>query len=172
MYFTTVNTPPEIYAEDIVITAGDSFNPFEGVTAHDAEDGDITDRVRIAEYNVNIMEAGTYSITYEVIDRGGLSATTTITVTVLPQEDTGDDECECEVDDPSDRDDASEDAGRDEGEAEYQDGAEDRDDSDRKEEDENKLPQTATNMYNYLALGLVLIVLAGAMLFIRKRYAK
>ena len=37
----TINAAPVITASDRTITVGDAFDPLDGVTAHDAEDGDM-----------------------------------------------------------------------------------------------------------------------------------
>ena len=78
----TINAAPTIKAEDKVVTVGDKFDPMAGVTAEDAEDGDLTDKIEITKNTVDLTKAGTYEITYEVKDKEGNKATKTITVTV------------------------------------------------------------------------------------------
>lgn len=78
----TINAAPTIKAEDKVVTVGDKFDPMAGVTAKDAEDGDLTDKIEITKNTVDLTKAGTYEITYEVKDKEGNKATKTITVTV------------------------------------------------------------------------------------------
>ncbi|HCZ23745.1 MAG TPA: hypothetical protein DHV05_02645, partial [Acholeplasmataceae bacterium] len=50
-----------------VIKVGESFDPAAGVTANDAEDGDLTDAIAISG-TVNVNAQGTYTLTYVVID--------------------------------------------------------------------------------------------------------
>ena len=78
----TINAAPTIKAEDKVVTVGNKFDPMDGVTAKDAEDGDLTDKIEITKNTVDLTKAGTYEITYEVKDKEGNKATKTITVTV------------------------------------------------------------------------------------------
>lgn len=78
----TINAAPTIKAEDKVVVVGDKFDPMAGVTAKDAEDGDLTDKIEITKNTVDLTKAGTYEITYEVKDKEGNKATKTITVTV------------------------------------------------------------------------------------------
>jgi uncharacterized repeat protein (TIGR01451 family) len=71
----------------IVVTQGDIYlDP--GATANDIEDGDITSSI-VKTGSVDINVVGTYTITYNVTDSKGLSATTvTRTVNVVPKETT------------------------------------------------------------------------------------
>ncbi|EOH75653.1 immunoglobulin-like domain-containing protein [Enterococcus malodoratus] len=62
------NTLPVINAENKVIEKGEPFNPLEGVTAHDEEDGDLTSKINIKSNNVNTNIPGKYFITYSVED--------------------------------------------------------------------------------------------------------
>ena len=81
-----INHVPVINATDKVLTVGDTFNPLDGVTAHDTEDGDITlTEANIIANDVDMNQAGTYSITYKVTDSKGASALKTITVVVNPK---------------------------------------------------------------------------------------
>ena len=64
------------------IEFGTEFNPLDGVTALDREDGNLTNNIIIKEDSVNINKSGVYQITYEVTDKKGLSATKTINVTI------------------------------------------------------------------------------------------
>ena len=68
-------------ASDKTIYAGDPFDPKAGVTASDAEDGDLTDAILISG-TVNTAVTGTYTLTYQVTDNGGKTASITVTVTV------------------------------------------------------------------------------------------
>lgn len=89
-----LNEAPVINAEDKTLTVGDKFDAKDGVTATDAEDGDITDKVEVISNNVDTSKAGIYEVTYQVTDSQGASVTKTITVTVRetdPQNPTTDD---------------------------------------------------------------------------------
>lgn len=71
------NTPPTITAEDRYFLTDDEITNetlLEKVKAHDEEDGDLSDHVTIAESNVEAGKAGTYKVTYKVIDSRGDSA--------------------------------------------------------------------------------------------------
>ncbi|MDO4598831.1 MAG: DUF5011 domain-containing protein [[Ruminococcus] gnavus] len=82
----SLNHVPEIKAEDRTLTVGDKFDVLEGVTAMDAEDGEI----RLTEDNVesndvNVKKAGTYHVTYKVSDSQGATVKKTIQVVVNPK---------------------------------------------------------------------------------------
>ena len=79
---TLQNSPPVINATDREIPIYSTFNPLEKVTASDIEDGDLTSKIKVVENLVNATKEGTYKVTYEVTDQGGLTATKTITITV------------------------------------------------------------------------------------------
>ncbi|SHK77386.1 chitinase family 18 [Clostridium cavendishii DSM 21758] len=67
------------------INVGDSFNPLEGVTASDREDGDLTSKISITgSVNTNIV--GTYTLKYSVTDSKGLSTTADRIITVTKSE--------------------------------------------------------------------------------------
>lgn len=74
---------PSIEADDLTLTVNQSFDPLEGVTANDKEDGVIKDKVKVVKNNVNIKKVGTYEITYAVTDSYGNKTTKTIQVTVV-----------------------------------------------------------------------------------------
>ncbi len=59
-----------------------SFDPLEGVSATDKEDGDLTEAIEVVSNNVNISVAGTYSVRYEVKDSKDKVASAVRTVTV------------------------------------------------------------------------------------------
>ncbi len=82
---TALNRVPVITASDKVITVGTEFNPLEGVTAKDEEDGNLTNEIKIVENEVNSNRVGKYLVTYQVTDKGGAKSTKTITVTVNPK---------------------------------------------------------------------------------------
>ena len=91
-----LNHIPVINAEDKELMVGDPFDPLEGVTAHDDEDGDIVlTAADVIDNNVDTSKAGTYSVTYKVKDSQGASSTRTITVVVkaepaIPTDNTSD----------------------------------------------------------------------------------
>ena len=84
-YYAKWNTPPVINAEDKVLTVGDSFNPLDGVTAEDPEDGPITIKKEDVVSNVDTKVAGEYTVTYMVTDKHGMSTIKTIKVVVIPK---------------------------------------------------------------------------------------
>ncbi|WP_195263910.1 glycosyl hydrolase family 18 protein [Clostridium sp. 1001275B_160808_H3] len=76
------NTAPVINgATNKQIYVGDSFNPLAGITASDKEDGDLTSKVTVSG-TVDTTKAGTYNLTYSVVDSKGLKATAAVTITV------------------------------------------------------------------------------------------
>jgi len=77
-----LNEAPTIDAADKTITVGDTFDPKAGVTAKDAEDGDLTDKIEVVKNTVDIKKAGEYEVTYKVTDSDGATRTKTIKVTV------------------------------------------------------------------------------------------
>ncbi|MFC3907084.1 immunoglobulin-like domain-containing protein [Clostridium disporicum] len=78
----TQNTAPVITASDKTIKVGEVFNPLAGVTATDAEDGDITAKIEVVENMVDINSIGKYSVTLEVVDSAGLKSSKSINVKV------------------------------------------------------------------------------------------
>ncbi|MBC2137517.1 DUF5011 domain-containing protein [Listeria innocua] len=79
---TVNNDLPIITATDKVILAGEMFDPLEEVTATDQQDGDLTSAIRILHNEVDTTTPGTYSVTYEVTDQNGGTATKTVIITV------------------------------------------------------------------------------------------
>lgn len=78
-----LNKVPIIKVEDKVLAVGDEFNPLEGVTAYDEEDGEITIKdENIIKNTVDMSKAGRYEVVYKITDKMGASATKTITVIV------------------------------------------------------------------------------------------
>ena len=61
---------------------GDTFDAMKGVTATDAEDGDLTDKIVITKNTVDTSKAGKYTVVYEVTDSHGTRVVRTIYVTV------------------------------------------------------------------------------------------
>ncbi|WP_317395250.1 immunoglobulin-like domain-containing protein [Faecalicoccus pleomorphus] len=78
----TVNALPAFHADDITIALGDAFDPMQGVSAQDEEDGDLTDQIVIESNNVDVNVAGEYTIVYRITDKSGASVTYTRNVTV------------------------------------------------------------------------------------------
>lgn len=89
-YAIALNQIPTIDAKDQVLTVNDSFDPMQGVSAHDEEEGDVTEKVEVIENNVPTDEnkkttkEGSYTVTYKVSDSRGASSIKTITVVVNP----------------------------------------------------------------------------------------
>ena len=76
------NTAPTIDAKNVEITVGQIFDAMKYATAKDAEDGDLTEKIKVVRNNVDTSKAGTYEVTYLVTDSQDLSRARTITVTV------------------------------------------------------------------------------------------
>ncbi|WP_260444509.1 immunoglobulin-like domain-containing protein [Listeria booriae] len=83
----TVNTgrEPIIDASDKTINAGENFSPLDGVSATDVEDGDITNKIKVIDNNVDTSKGGSYNVTYSVTDGNGNTTTKTIQVNVRPK---------------------------------------------------------------------------------------
>ncbi|MFD1716447.1 immunoglobulin-like domain-containing protein [Georgenia deserti] len=83
-----VNTPPVLGGvEGTTIEAGSEFDPLEGVSATDAEDGDLTDQIEVTG-TVDTTTPGEYELTYTVTDSAGTTVTATRTVVVAPTPNT------------------------------------------------------------------------------------
>ncbi|WP_050632263.1 immunoglobulin-like domain-containing protein [Bacillus andreraoultii] len=67
---------------DVTINFGDKFNPIEGISATDNNDGDLTKEIQVSGA-VNVNKAGTYKLTYSVSDKARNKATVTRIVTVI-----------------------------------------------------------------------------------------
>jgi hypothetical protein len=90
---TTANTAPTFAGvlAEVTIANGESFDALEGVTATDAQDGDLTASIELESVPVLVFtngvvtpdEQGEYYITYSVTDAGGLETKefTTLIVT-------------------------------------------------------------------------------------------
>lgn len=79
--YVVENTLPEILgAKDKTIFVGEKFDALKGVSATDAEDGDLQVGVT-GEVNAN--KAGKYEITYSTSDNDGGAVSKTVTITVI-----------------------------------------------------------------------------------------
>ncbi|MBC2306532.1 DUF5011 domain-containing protein [Listeria booriae] len=77
-----VNTAPTITgATDKTIDKGTVFNPLEGVSATDKEDGDLTASIQVAG-NVDTTKTGVYELIYSVKDSANEEAKVTRKITV------------------------------------------------------------------------------------------
>ncbi|WP_212724919.1 leucine-rich repeat domain-containing protein, partial [Turicibacter bilis] len=76
------NTIPSITAKDRVLNRFDKFDPLDGVTAFDEEDGDLTESIQVIENKVDVTKSGNYRVIYEVTDGDGNCVTEEISVTV------------------------------------------------------------------------------------------
>ena len=85
MNWVPMNAAPVIEATDKTIEVGDTFDPKADVTATDEEDGDLTDKIKILNNEVDMTKPGKYEVTYKVTDNGGASYVKTIKVTVNPK---------------------------------------------------------------------------------------
>lgn len=80
---TLANAAPVISgAVDRNVRQGDPFNPLEGITANDAEDGDLTASL-VSSGTVNVNVLGAYTVTISVTDLGGRTTTVTYVATVI-----------------------------------------------------------------------------------------
>jgi len=68
-------------ANDIELFIGNVFDQLGGITAADTEDGDLTADIEVSG-DVDLTQAGTYTLTYTVTDSEGAVTTVTRTVTV------------------------------------------------------------------------------------------
>lgn len=78
-----INVAPVINATDRNIVINEEFNPLEGVSGTDSEDGDITNKIKIESNNVNNHELGSYEVKYSLTDSYGETVTKTIKVNVV-----------------------------------------------------------------------------------------
>ncbi|WP_268627523.1 glycosyl hydrolase family 18 protein [Paenibacillus alvei] len=77
------NQPPVLHGvTDLTLTVGDNFDKLAGVTATDAEDGDLTSRIAVTG-DVNTDAAGKYELVYSVTDSQGLTVEKKRTITVI-----------------------------------------------------------------------------------------
>lgn len=78
---TEDNEPVISGVADVEITVGDAYDPLDGVTATDIEDGDLTSSITV-NGSVDPDTSGVYTLVYIVEDSSGNEARETITVTV------------------------------------------------------------------------------------------
>ncbi|WP_293783382.1 GH92 family glycosyl hydrolase [uncultured Aeromicrobium sp.] len=155
------------------VTAGEEFDPLEGVRATDANGEDLTDRITVELVGQDQQRAalvapapGTYQIVYSVTDAYGTTATATTTLTVVQGAGGGTD--------PGDGDGDGTDPGgsgpgADGGDEPGADGgATDPDKPDAKDQDGGLLPATGSAVTPWMLLGLLAAV-AGAALLVRRR---
>ncbi|GHA45016.1 M66 family metalloprotease [Photobacterium aphoticum] len=67
--------------EDVTVDLGAAFDVMNGVSAHDVEDGDLS-AVVLVSGNVDVNNAGTYVLVYQVTDSAGQTVTAERIVTV------------------------------------------------------------------------------------------
>ena len=85
---TFINTSTENSAPEIngviskKVEKGKIFNPLDGVTAVDYEDGDLTKKI-LVEGTVDTNKVGTYTLTYKVTDSKGVTTTVKATIQVV-----------------------------------------------------------------------------------------
>ncbi|WP_342433464.1 immunoglobulin-like domain-containing protein [Neobacillus sp. FSL H8-0543] len=68
--------------QDSKINFGELFNPLDGISAVDNNDGDITANIQVSG-SVDINKAGEYFLTYSISDQSGNSSSAERTVTVI-----------------------------------------------------------------------------------------
>ena len=79
----TETSAPVINATDRTITINSEFDPKQGVTAEDNEDGDLTNEIVVIKDTVEEDKLGTYEVTYQVTDKNNKTTIKTIKVTVV-----------------------------------------------------------------------------------------
>lgn len=84
------NNPPVITTKDKTFYEGQYTKTYwqntlrwQGISANDKEDGNITSKIKVIADTVDVNKAGTYKVTYQVTDRFGKTATKDAKVTVL-----------------------------------------------------------------------------------------
>lgn len=77
------NKNPIINANDRDVILNSSFNPLENVSATDAEDGNITNKISIVSNNVDTTKTGIYQVTYKVVDNANNEITKLININVV-----------------------------------------------------------------------------------------
>ena len=160
-----VNSVPSIEAYDKTIFVGDKFEELQGVTAFDAEDGELTKDIIVEINDVDSRNPGKYQVKYSVKDKEGAKVTKTIYITVVektmpPKDDEGEDNIEDDIKD-------------DEGEGNVEDDIKDNEGDDVEDiiEDgtddnlENNLPYLGgMNSMHLILIGLLNIVFGAGIL--------
>ena len=79
---------PDLQVKDASVAAGDDFDVESlVVAAEDAEDGVLTDQVKLVDDGgLDVSKPGKYTVTFEVVDSAGAKATKSAVVTVLAKE--------------------------------------------------------------------------------------
>ncbi|EGP0013007.1 DUF5011 domain-containing protein [Enterococcus faecium] len=88
-HFDAIFQAPELFANDIELNKFELFDPFDsriGLKAVDKLDGDITDKIIVAENNVDTSKPGDYQVTYQVTNSVGETTRKTINVKVKIKE--------------------------------------------------------------------------------------
>lgn len=71
-------------AVDLTYTIGDEIPDYlDGVTAFDAQQGDLTEDIEVDDSDTNLEAAGEYDLVYTVEDADGNEAEVTVTLTVV-----------------------------------------------------------------------------------------
>lgn len=78
----TSNTLPSIDAKDISLSLNDKFDAMNSVFAYDKEDGELTNKLEVLNNSVDTSKAGTYKVSYKIIDSDGNISLKDINVTV------------------------------------------------------------------------------------------
>lgn len=84
---TTNNVKPIILAEDKEYKFGEDIDLMSGVTAKDAEDGDLTSQITIKESSFIKDTLGNFKVTYEVRDSDGNIVSKIVNITVYDEFD-------------------------------------------------------------------------------------
>ncbi len=80
---TVMSKPTILLPGDNTINKNSSFDPLQGVSATDKEDGNLTSKIEVIENNVNTSRAGEYTVAYRVVDSHGNVFEIIRTVTVV-----------------------------------------------------------------------------------------
>ncbi|PGE95106.1 immunoglobulin-like domain-containing protein, partial [Bacillus toyonensis] len=85
-YKHVTNTAPTILIlrDKITLNIGDTFDPMEGVTGSDSEEGILTHKITY-DNGLDTSKPGTYYITYYLMDSQGKMDLKTRTITVIDQ---------------------------------------------------------------------------------------
>lgn len=80
---------PELLVQDITVHVGEKVDYQSAVKAEDVADGDLSAKVQVADKQVNLKKAGTYTVVYTVADSSGNRAEKSGLVVVQPVEASG-----------------------------------------------------------------------------------